>query len=104
MAGCCVLLCGRGGSGVFILLRCARGVADDWGTSVLSMYSSFLRSVVLFYPRCWMGLDGVGFCRASVRSEAALVTASAGERLGKFFWTVNISVVSDTRSDAVWGM
>ena len=51
-----------------------------------------------------MGFDGVGFCRASVRSMAALVTESAGDSLGKFFWTGNSSVLSDTRSDAVLGM
>ena len=51
-----------------------------------------------------MGLGGVGFCSASMSSVTALVTASAGDRLGKFFWTGNISVVSDTRSNAVLGM
>ena len=51
-----------------------------------------------------MGLYCVGFCSASVRSTAVLVTASAGDRLGKFFWDRNISVVSDTRLDAVLGM
>ena len=51
-----------------------------------------------------MGMDGVGFCSASVRSAAALVTASAGDRLGRFFWDENSSVVSDTLSDAVLSM
>ena len=51
-----------------------------------------------------MGLDGVGFCRASVRSAATLVTTYAGDRLGKFFWTGNSSFVLDTRYDAVLGM
>ena len=51
-----------------------------------------------------MGVDGVGFCSASVRSAAALSTASAGDRLGQFFWAGNSSVVLDTRSDAVLGM
>ena len=51
-----------------------------------------------------MGLDGVGFCRVSVRSTATLFTASDGDSLGKFFWTGNISVVLDTRYDAVLGM
>ena len=51
-----------------------------------------------------MGVDGVGFCSASVRSAAALSTASAGDRLGGFFWTGNISVLSDTRSDTILGM
>ena len=51
-----------------------------------------------------MGLDGIRLCRASVRSEAALVTASAGDRLGKFFWIGNSSVLLDTHSDAVLGM
>ena len=51
-----------------------------------------------------MGLDGVGFCRASFRSDAALFTASDGERLENLLWTWKSSVVSDTRSDAVLGM
>ena len=68
------------------------------------MDDSCLRAVVCFYTRCGIGLDGVGFCRASVRSAVALVTASAENRLGKFFWTGNSSVVSDTRFDAVLDM
>ena len=51
-----------------------------------------------------MGLDGVWFCRVSVRSAAKLVTASAGNRLSKFFWTRNSSVVLDICFDAVWGI
>ena len=51
-----------------------------------------------------MGLDGVWFCRVSVRSAANLVTASAGNRLSKFFWTRNSSVVVDICFDAVWGI
>ena len=71
---------------------------------MLKMAASCLRDVVCFSTRCGMGMYGVGFCRASVRSEAALVTASAGDRLGKFFWTGNSSVVLDTHSNAVLGM
>ena len=51
-----------------------------------------------------MGLDDVGFCRASGKSYSALLTASTGERLGKFLWTGKSSVVSDTRSDDVLSM
>ena len=51
-----------------------------------------------------MGLDGVGLCSAYVRSAAELVTASSGDRRGKFFWSGNSPFVSDTRSDAVLGM
>ena len=51
-----------------------------------------------------MGLDGAGFWRAYVRSDAACVTASSGESLGNLFCTGKISVVSETRSDAVLGM
>ena len=36
-----------------------------------------------------MGLDGVGLCSASMRSAAALVTASSGNKLGKFFCAGN---------------
>ena len=49
-------------------------------------------------------MDGAGLRRASVRSAAALVTASDGERLGYFFWTGKSSVVTDTCSDDVLGM
>ena len=68
------------------------------------MADSCLRDIFCFSPRCVTGMGGVGFCSASVRSAAALVTASYGNRLGKFFRIGNISVVSDTRSDAVLGM
>ena len=51
-----------------------------------------------------MGLDGVGFCRASGRSAAALITASSDKRIEKLFWTGKSSVVLDTHSDAVLGM
>ena len=49
-------------------------------------------------------MDGVGCCSAYVRSLAALVTASAGDRLGNLLWDGNISVVSDTHYDAVFIM
>ena len=99
MAGCCVL--GFGGFGVSTLVSCAGGGAGSWGTVVLKMAAIFLSDIVCFSPRCRMGLDCVGCCSASVRSAAVLVTASAGNRLGKFFWAVNCSVVLDTRSDFV---
>ena len=102
MAVCCVLGCG--GFGVSTLRSCAGGGAGAWGTSMLKMAASCLSAVVFFSPRCGMGLGGVGFYSASVRSVAALVTASAEDRLGKLFWAVNSSFVSDTRSDAVLGM
>ena len=102
IAGCQVLGCGC--SGVSTLGSFEGGGDGAWGTSVLKMDDSCLRAVVCFYTRCGIGLDGVGFCRASVRSAVALVTASAENRLGKFFWTGNSSVVSDTRFDAVLDM
>ena len=102
MAGCCVLGCG--GSGIYTLGSCAGGGSGAWDTAVLKMAASCLRAVICFSPRRGMGLDGVGFCSESVRSAAALVTASAGDRLGKFFWNGNSSFVPDTRSDAVLGM
>ena len=83
MAGCCVLSCG--GFGVSTLGSCAGGGAGAWGAAVLKMAAICLRAVVCFSPRFVMGLGGVGFYSASVRSAAALVTASAGDRLGKFF-------------------
>ena len=101
MVGCCVLLRGCCGSGVSTLGSCAGGGAGAWGTDVLRMVASCLRSGVCFSPRYGMGMDGVGFCRASGRSAATLVTVSVGERLGEFFWNGKNSVVSDTRSDAV---
>ena len=54
------------------------------------MFDICLSAVVCLSPRCRMGMDGIGFCRASVRSEAARVTASSGDSLGKFFWNGNI--------------
>ena len=72
MAGCCVL--GFGGFGVSTLVSCSGGGAGAWGMAVLKMAASCLRSVVCFSPRFRMGVDGVGFCSASVRSEAAIVT------------------------------
>ena len=101
MVGCCVLLRGCGGYGVSTLGSCAGGGAGAWGMDVMKMVSSCLRSVVFFSLRYGMGMDGVGFCRASGRSAATLVTVSVGERLGEFFWNGKNSVVSDTRSDAV---
>ena len=101
MASCCVILRGCGGSGVSTLGSYAGGGSGAWVTAVLKMAAIFLRAVVCFSPRCGMGMDGVGFCWASVSSAAALGTTFAGERLGKFFWTGKSSVVSDTCSDAV---
>ena len=104
MEGCFVLLRRCGGSSVSALIIFAGGGAGDCGAAVLKMAASCLSAVVLFYPRCGMGLDCVGFCQASVRSAAALVTISAYERFGKLFWTRKSSSVSDTCSDAVLGM
>ena len=102
MAGCCILGCG--GFGVSTLRSCAGGGASAWGTAVMKTAASCLSAIVFFYTRCGMGLDGVGCCSASVMSAATLVTASAENRLGKFFWAGNISVVSDTLSNAVLGI
>ena len=104
MAGCHVLLSGYGGSVVSTLGSCAGGGDGSWGTFVLNMDSSCLRTVVCLSPRCSMGLDVIRFCRASVRSSAVLVTKSAGDSLGEFFWTGNSPVVSDTHSNAVLGI
>ena len=54
---------------------CAGGGAVAWGMDALKMVDSCLRAVVRFSLRCEMGIDGVGFCRASGRSDAARVTA-----------------------------
>ena len=102
MAGCCVLGCG--GFSVSTLVSCAGYCAGAWGTAVLKMVTSFFSDIFCFSPRCGMGLDGVGCCSAYVRSAAALVTASAGNRLRKLFLDGNRLVLSDTRSDAVLGM
>ena len=51
-----------------------------------------------------MGLDGLGFCSASISSAAALVTASDDDKLGEFFWAGNSSVVLDTQSYVFLGM
>ena len=102
MVGCCVIGCG--GFGVSTLRSCAGGCAGAWGTAVLKMDASCFSAVVLFSPRCVMGLDDVGGCSAYVRSVAALVTAYSGNILGKLFWAGNSSVVLDTRSGAVLSM
>ena len=102
MAGCRVLI--FGGFGVSTLGSCAGGGAGAWDTAVLKMSNSCVRSVFCLSTMCGMGVNGIGVFRASVRSAAVLVAAYAGDRLGNLFWTRNISVVSDTRSDAVLGM
>ena len=71
---------------------------------MLKIYASYFSAAVYFSPSCGMGMDGAGFRRAYVRSAAALVTASAGKRLGNFFWTGKSSVVLDTFSNSVLGM
>ena len=83
MASFCALSCG--GSGVPTLGSCVVGGTGAWGMDILNMAASCLIAVVLFYPRCGMGVDGVGLCRAYIKSTAALVTASAGYRLGSYF-------------------
>ena len=102
VSGCCLLGCG--GFGISTLGNCAGGGAGAWGTDVLKMAASCLSAIFCFFPRFGMGLDVVGWCSASVRSASALVTVSAIDRLGKFFWAVNSSVVLDKRSDAVFGI
>ena len=49
-------------------------------------------------------MDGSGFLRDSVGSAAVDVTSYAGERLGDFFYTGKILVVSETHSDDVLGV
>ena len=102
MTGCCILGCG--GFGVSSLRSCAGGGAGALVTAVLNMAASFIRAVVCFSPRCGIGMYGSRFCSASVRSVAELVTASAGDRLGKFLCSGNSLVVSDTGFYAFLGM
>ena len=104
VAGCCVLPLRCCCSGVSTLGSCALGADGACGTVTLKMATSFLNTAVCFYLSWGMGMDGVGFWRTSIRSAAALVTESAGERLGNFFWTGKSSVVLDTCSNAVLGM
>ena len=61
-------------------------------------------SAAVFSPSLWAGMDGAGFWSASVRSAAACVIASTGERLGNFFCTRKISVVSEMCYDSVLDM
>ena len=42
-------------------------------------------------------MDGVGFCTTSIISADSIVTASAIERIGKFFLTGKSSVLLDTQ-------
>ena len=102
MADFCVLGCG--GFGVSAPGSCAGVGGGDWGTDVLKMAASCMSAVVCFYPRCVMGMDGVGFYSDSVKPVTALVTTSTGNSFGKFFWSGNSSVVSYTRYGAVLGM
>ena len=101
VAGCCVIPIWCGGSGVSTLVICTGGGDGSCGTAMLKMAASCFSDAVCFPTSCEIGLDGAGFWRASVRSAAALVTTSDTKRLGNFFWTGKISVVSDTHSDAV---
>ena len=102
MESFCVLVYGV--FAVSTLESCAEVGAGVWGTAVLKMVAGCLSSIFCFFPRCKMGLDGVRCCSASVRSAAALVTVSTGDRLGKLFWDENRSVVSDTHSNDILGM
>ena len=74
------------------------------GTSVLKSFSSYRRASVWLFPRCGIGLDGVGWSRVYVRSDAACMTPSSGDMLGSFVWDGKSSVVSYTISDAVLGL
>ena len=96
MGGCCIL--GYGGFVVSALGIFSGGGSSTWGTSMLKMSASCLSAVVCFIPTYIMGMDGVGFCSASLRSAAGIFTASAVNIIGKFFWAGNSSVVSDTHS------
>ena len=84
--GCCVLSLRCAGSGVCSTLgSCAVGGESSFGTEMLNMDASFFIASVYFSPSCVMGMDGAGFCRASVNSDAACVIGYSGESLGDLF-------------------
>ena len=60
---------------------------------MLKLFDDFFSAAVCISPIFGMGLDGAGFCRASVESDAACVTASTGDRIGNFFCTGKSSAV-----------
>ena len=80
------------------------GVCVKYDSATLNMDSRWRRAAVCLYPRCGIGLVGVIFCWASVRSAAVFITALAGERFGSYALTGKNPVMSDKRSDAVLGM
>ena len=75
-----------------------------FGTAMSKMDASCFSAPASFFPIFGMGLDEAVFYRIYVRSASLLVTAFLGERLVNFFWDGNISVVSDTCSNAILGM
>ena len=78
VASCCVLPLHCGGSGVYTLGSFSGGGGGVCGTALLKMSASCFIAAVCIYPSCGMVMDGTGFWRDSVRSAAALVTASFG--------------------------
>ena len=74
------------------------------GTSMLKMAASCFSAAVCFNTSYGMKMYGAGFLRASVRSAAALFTASSVKRIGKFFFTGKSYFLSDTHPNAVLGM
>ena len=105
VVGCFVLLLWCGGSGVCSALGSCTGGGDGYFvTGMLNMSSNLFSSAVYFSPSCGMGLDGAGFWRTYVISDAVCVTASSGYRLRNLFWTGKSYVTLDTSSNAVLGM
>ena len=97
MVGCCVLPLIYGGSGVcYTLGSCSGGVGGSCSTAMLNMAANCFSDTLCFYQSYRMGMDRAGLWRASVRSAAACVTASAGDRLGNLLCTGNSSIVLET--------
>ena len=104
MVGCRVVPLFYDGSGISTLGICAGGVDGYCGMAMLNMVASCLVLLFVFLQGDgWvcMWLDGAGLWSTSVRSDAACVTSSAGDRIGNFFYNGNISVVSELHFDAV---
>ena len=105
VAGCYDISIQYGGSGLcYTIISWEVGGEGSCGMAMLKMASIWFSAAVCFYPSCGMGLDGDGFLSVSVRSYAACVTASAGKRLGNFFWTGKSSVMLENRSGDILGM
>ena len=79
-------------------------VDGSCGIVMLKVAADLFSVAVGFSPSCGMTLDGDGFCRASVRSDYAHVTAASRDMLRNVLCTGKSYVVPENRSGDVLGM